>query len=436
MRRIFLLSFLVAMFCPQLAHAQIVEAESMTQPAGSEIQVPLGWASGNQYVTLHEQGTLQTQVTLPQSDLIRVSAREGRDCGDVSMTVRIDGSLVFSASVNGIPFGLYTAPLNLQAGSHSLEIEFPSDTDERCDTTLRVDAASFREVAPPSYRPLYDPLSIFNQPLPASKRTTLSAQFGTNVVAGIRGDSPPINVAPPGTPNRTAVLGSRTTSFPIPSNIAIGTGSDFPTIVRDNATQRELRCWRGTWDGTTLRCEGGGLFHVNSDGAILNPDGSRSLGHAYLGGGAGNGLNYSAGMITMADFLSGSIQHAIRIASGCVSSEFWPPARKSDQSDSGCPPMGQMAYIPDGVACPTSQPSDPDDRELLRQMCAAGRVFGFMRSDGTGADQVVYFEGEASAHWFANGLTGCNASLSCLMRLLPWTLMDQGGRPPSYISWF
>lgn len=435
MRRCLFLIVACFLLVTSNASAATVEAEDMNQPSGSEVQNPLGWASGDAYVSLHEQGSLTTQVTLPSTDRIHISAREGFDCGDVSMNVRVDGSFVFSVSVDGIPFGLYTVPLILSQGSHSLEIEFPQDTDERCDTTLRVDAASFREASPPSFKPDFDPRVVFNQPVPASKRTTTNAQMGTNIVAGIRGDTPPLNIAPPGTPNRTAVLGSNTVQFPIPQGITFGTGTDFPTIVRDPVQQRELRCWRGTFDGSTMRCQGGGLFIYANDGRT-GPDGQLALGQAYLGGGAGNGLTYSAGMFSMADFLNGGPQHAIRIASGCVSSEVWPPARKSDQNDSGCPPMGSFALIPLSFDCSTltSGTSDPDDTTYVRQLCIAGQTYGFMRADGTGADVVVYHEGEATANWM-DRLTGCNDSLGCLARRLPWSQMTLASRPASHTAW-
>lgn len=291
---------------------------------------------------------------------------------------------------------------------------------------------------PPSgSSPTFDPRALFNQPVPASMRTNTNAQMGTNAVAGIRGDSPPLYIAPPGTPRRTAILGSRTTTFPIPSNITFGNGTDYPTIVRDPSTLDELRCWRGTFDGTTLRCQGGGLFFYNGDGRILNPDGSPSLGQAHFGGGAGNGLTYSAGMFTMQDFLNGGPHHAIRVASGCVSSTVWPPARKSDQADPGCPPMGSMALIPPDYPCQnlTSGTSDPDDTVYIRQLCVAGQVYGFMRSDGTGDNTtVIYHEGEATAHWLGP-LTGCNSSLGCIVRRLPWSIMTLSARPPSFTAW-
>lgn len=440
MRRLFLLSFLVAMFWPQLAHAQIVEAESMTQPPGSEIQVPLGWASGNQYVTLHEQGTLQTQVTLPQSDLIRVSAREGRDCGDVSMTVRIDGSTVFSGAVSGVSFALYTASLNLQAGSHSLEIEFPSDTDERCDTTLRVDAASFREVAP-SYRPPYDARALFNQPVPHSKpddpgsdafiaewiRTVRANPTSTHLKTS--GEVPAINRTA-GCPFRSFQTGNVSGTFPLCSDLKLGSGSDHPTIALNGTDQ--LRIWQATWDGTTLRGTLGGRFCDRNDGG-LDPNGQLCLGQAYAGGGAGNRLTYRAGLNEPADFLQTTWpRHAGRAAfdGRFIRSSSRPPARGSDQNSTAsyALPMGSMLQIKAHVNC------DQRSTEVARDLCHQYQTYGVMLADGSASNQVVlYFEDDVTANWTQVFGSRCSGSTSWSCRIrpgsnaldgLPWNASD------------
>jgi hypothetical protein len=358
------------------------------------------------------------------------------------MTVRVDGFVVFSAPVDGIPFDLYTVPWILPAGTHSLEIEFPRDTDELCDTTLRVDAVSFREAleALPSYRPPYDPRALFNQPIPHSMpddpgsdafvaewtRTVRENPGSTHVKTS--GEVPAINRTA-GCPLRSFLTGNVLGAFPLCDDVKLGSGSDHPTIALNGTDQ--LRIWQATWDGTTLRGTLGGRFCDRND-AGLDPNGQLCLGQPYEGGGAGNRLTYRAGLNEPADFLQTDWpQHAGRAAldGRFIRSSSRPPARGSDQDSTAsyALPMGSMLQIKPSVNC------ELRSNEIARDLCHQYQTYGLMLADGSASNQVVlYHEDDVTANWSRVFGPECPSDgWSCRIRPgsnaldgLPWNASD------------
>jgi Calx-beta domain len=276
---------------------------------------------------------------------------------------------------------------------------------------------------PPGYAPPYDPDFIVNRPIPAGFPTdpnnaAIVSRFvsnlkSTKLVASVHGNVPPVNIASLSDPVRSVSTNNVTTQFRIPSNLAIGTGADYPVEILDPnpnpVTGRpftELRIWQARWKGSTLTGSLGGLFHYNNDGAILNPDATESLSNAYQGGGAGNGLSYLAGLIRPEEVVEGAIKHTIRFAysSSDVSSSFRPPARKSDQSGSGAE-MGTIFQLDPTVDCSArtaaGQTYDSPESRFVRIFCVALQRYGAMISDGTGNFRSAnfYLEGDGTAHW-------------------------------------
>lgn len=329
--------------------------------------------------------------------------------------------------------------------------------------------------------PPYDPSAIFNSQIPdnyptdpqngaaITKWTTkLTENFGRGVFFQVTNDVPGLYKSTNSSPLYTLNIASGAVrgTFHAPTNMAVGSGSDYPLIILNTDTLQELRLWQATIDNTnmTITASNGGIFNYNNNGDIQNPIGSnstivsgltsdKSLSIPFQGSGAGNGLSYYAGMITREDWDSGVIKHAIRVAfNSCNfnSGGFRIPAVKTDQPK-GCTTnagtdgieMGMILQLSKSLDCNlrTSPTNLATDEKLIRMVCKAMQDYGAMISDGTGAGAVFYMENDSTANWSSLGLSVQNGHLGNLFREpsgtkgIPWDQFRILSKPYSYTSW-
>ena len=235
-------------------------------------------------------------------------------------------------------------------------------------------------------------------------------------------DVPTVYVVSPTDPFYELAFEGETVRFRVPAGAIQGGGSDEPVELLDPdhpdyGPYTELRMWRAGFDhtGQLLTAQGAGLFHYNSDGAILNQDGTPSHAKPFWGWGTGSGLSYLAGLVRPQEVAQGEIRHAIRFAySNCDSSDqFRPPATKTDQpkncTGTQAPPeqrmdMGMRLQLDAGVDCatrtaPEKEASAPETR-FVRMVCRALQDYGMIMLDGTGpGGLVLYLEHQETARW-------------------------------------
>ncbi|KAJ3446998.1 hypothetical protein M0812_07802 [Anaeramoeba flamelloides] len=217
----------------------------------------------------------------------------------------------------------------------------------------------------------------------------------------------------------------------MPANAVEGTGSDSPLLVRnenhlDYGQQVELRIWQNTINHSQQKItgNGGGLFHYNNDGKILNKDQTSSDANAFLGYGTGSGLSW-AGLITAEEIESGEIKHALRFAySNCdMTDTYRYPAIATDQpkncNDCENPPctpssaieMGMRLRLKPSVDCDartvpireswdlTVEEQDKQKR-FLKIYCTALRDYGMYVVDGAPSEAIVLMmESNHTANW-------------------------------------
>ena len=313
-------------------------------------------------------------------------------------------------------------------------------------------------------RPPYDPLALFNTPIPnnypADSRSSSIISKWTSVMGNnsgiffsIDGEVPPLNKSRNSDPLYSFSAGISGT-FRVNTGAVTGSGSDHPTIILNTDTLQELRIWQANINhgSKTISGSNGSLFYYNNDGSIKNPNGTRSLSIPYSGGGAGNGLSYHAGMITRADWDSGVIRHVLRIAYNNCSfngNTYRTPATKSDQPK-GCTSagssvgmdMGMILQLSNSVNCDTrtSPTGKANDNKFVRMVCHAMQDYGVMVSDGTGASAVFYMEANGTSG-FSNILTTSNGHLGNHFRNpsgtngVPWNQFRVVAKPVSNTNW-
>lgn len=281
-------------------------------------------------------------------------------------------------------------------------------------------------------KPPYDPTFAINVPIPAGiaddpRSADIVSRLTTNLAnhkvdLSNHGEVPTVYTVSPSdtvyTVNANYLPGP--VHFRVPAGAVPGEGSDYPMIVLDPdhpdyGKSTELRLWQASVDATahTLSGNGGGLFHYNNDGAILNPDGTKSVSVPFLGAGTGSGLSYLAGLIRAAEVKDGTIRHAIRFAySSCDSSStFRAPAVKTDQpkncTGTMAPAnermdMGMRLQLDPTLDCSTrTVPGKADtssETRFLRMFCRALQQYGMIMLDGTSpGGLVIYMENETTA---------------------------------------
>jgi hypothetical protein len=118
------------------------EAESMVVASGQIAVFSDASASGGKGIRFWTQGTVsQSLSTSASATAITVRARAELCNGAPSMSLRLDGVQVGSASVSATAWGDYSFPVTVAAGSHRIEIVYANDAYVAgvCDRNLLLD---------------------------------------------------------------------------------------------------------------------------------------------------------------------------------------------------------------------------------------------------------------------------------------------------------
>jgi len=121
------------------------EAESMTRGANISIFSDTA-ASGGRGIVYYQNSAATTSVSLPSSaSSVIVRARADLCSGGPSMTLKIDGASVGSATVSSTSWTDVTFAAAASAGTHAVEIDFTNDFygGTGCDRNLRLDLVTF-----------------------------------------------------------------------------------------------------------------------------------------------------------------------------------------------------------------------------------------------------------------------------------------------------
>ncbi len=401
----------------------------------------------------------RTSVRRPGAVTVsRVPVRRGRlqrltvTAAAASVVVRVNGRVVFRgrrAAMRGVSrrhVALGLAPGagrgNLLVAALSVRVrrpEVPKGRRRPATPAAPAPAVLTPFAAPPPSagasaedRP-YDPGFAFNQPIapglasdPRSDRIVAQLDANTaisKVGMSASGEVPSVYVAQPTDPFMSVSVGGRQTRFRVPPGAVAGGGADRPMVILDPShpdfgRHTELRLWQASVLSTGLSAAGAGLFHYNSDGAILNPDGSRSLSLPFRGSGTGSGMSILAGLIRPAEVRQGAIEHALRFTYSArdFTDRYRPPASKTDQPNGtttrdpqSAMDMGMRLQLDPSVDCaartvPGAGPASAQTR-LLRMVCVALQRYGMIAVDGT-EDRGLLFqmENQETAPW--SGIAG------------------------------
>lgn len=257
--------------------------------------------------------------------------------------------------------------------------------------------------------------------LPSAPLDPNSAQMASELALDVAGnrpgmnsDSAPVFIAQAGDPVWTVTAsgsgGTTTIRAPQALQNLLPIGSTWGPVNGDKplelfdpittpGTFKEVRCWNVT-----------ALDQVNHTISCVNL-GVPSQGYGPTsdvipwaqGWGTGCGLPIAAGLLRMADFTSGAIRHAIRVAGPpYIKNTFRAPAQSSDQHGTGrrggLPGFMEMGVRlrlkstvnPDIRTCwnPTGQVLTPEQTAnriaWMRMICQALKTYGMIVSDGLG----------------------------------------------------
>ena len=384
----------------------------------------------------------------------RVPVRRGRlqrlsvSAADAAVVVRVDGRVAYrgrGAAMRAVSRRHVTLGLAPGAGRGNLLVAAPSVRVHRPAVAPKGPRPALAPTAPPSTvvtpfaapppvavlsaeeRP-YDPGFAFNQPIPAGvpgdpRSDAIVGQLDANsalskVGLSAGGEVPPVYVAQSGDPFVSVSVGGRQARFRVPAGAVAGGGADRPMVILDPdhpdfGPHTELRLWQASVSGAGLVASGAGLFHYNSDGRILNPDGSRSLSLPFRGAGTGSGMSILAGLIRPSEVRQGAIEHALRFTYSArdFSNRYRAPASKTDQPNGATTrdpatamDMGMRLQLDPGVDCsartvPGRSAAGPETR-YLRMVCVALQRYGMIAVDGT-ADRglLLQMESQETAPW-------------------------------------
>jgi hypothetical protein len=177
-------------------------------------------------------------------------------------------------------------------------------------------------------------------------------------------------------------------SVPVPLdqlNIA-SQGTDAPTVIWQQSTDTMWEFWRFhvVSPGVYTAEYGARIQHVStSSGVLPNQWGARATSLALAGG-----------LLTMSDYLSGHIDHALAIAVPVITRKPLPPATRSDGPTANNPahdardaiPEGARFRLPASFNCKTDLPTPT---KLLEMICVAARDYGLVVVDRS--DAVIMF---------------------------------------------
>ncbi|MCB0873933.1 MAG: hypothetical protein H6531_04930 [Actinobacteria bacterium] len=276
----------------------------------------------------------------------------------------------------------------------------------------------------------YSPSARFNQLIPDGAETdprsdAVISRFVENanvhrVNIATTGEVPPIYRVSSDDPFLSVWVDGEKIRFRVPDQASPGGGEDHPLVLLDRNHPDfgrfvELRLFQA-WidrDAGEIYAEGESLSHYNHTDARLNPDGSRSVGVPFRGGGTGSGLSILAGLVRPSEVASGRIQHAVRFAYSAYDStdRFRAPATKTDQPKGGytrdpdvAMDMGMRLQLDPDVDCDARTVPGKSDRSretrFLRVLCRAMQEYGMIMLDGTTNDGIlIEMEDDQTADW-------------------------------------
>jgi hypothetical protein len=183
-------------------------------------------------------------------------------------------------------------------------------------------------VRPAANRSYFAASDAMWNPIPANARldpnsgpvASMLAEPGVNRVSLVRDFGNAIYEADASTPRYNLIVTNNGTSagkwginaltqqpVPVPIGAAPSPGSDGKLVIIDRSTNKVFDLWQAVWTGTTWQAAWGGVYDLNGDGTASQniPFGqpvSRST---------GAGVSSLFGMVTHADVMSGSINHAL-----------------------------------------------------------------------------------------------------------------------------
>ena len=141
------LALVAALLVPQSANAApvVFEGEAMSwSPAGSANTYYDANATGTQAQDVSGNGLGTWTGTLPATVEILVKARAQLCSGAPNMTVAIDAGSAVNVSVTATTYTVYTVPVSITAGSHTIKIGYTNDYygGPGCDRNLWIDTVS------------------------------------------------------------------------------------------------------------------------------------------------------------------------------------------------------------------------------------------------------------------------------------------------------
>lgn len=179
-------------------------------------------------------------------------------------------------------------------------------------------------------------------------------------------------------------------SFSVPASGVVGaSGPDGWLAIVNPDTGRELDLWQATYDGTTLKANGG--TQVDVDGSGWCGD---NRAHCYSATASGSAL--TAGLITGDDLRSGSIDHALAFVPRLTRSNFiaCPATHTDGKGWLWDPPEGARFFLPRSFVIPATWPA------VAKMVAKALQEFG-----GVVADQGSWtFRYQQNGDWSGTDL--------------------------------
>jgi hypothetical protein len=218
---------------------------------------------------------------------------------------------------------------------------------------------------------------------------------------------------------------STVASLQLPAEAAPATGSDGKLVIIDRANNRVLDLLAAARTESGWAAKWGGVYPLDGDGTSSAPAYQGPNAQVYpepVSRGTGSGISSLAGLVTVDDIATGSINHALVFATdrACgppFTGTFWPPATTTDGwvEDGPCIPEGARIQLDPSINVDLLglDPGKTMIAKALQQFGAycidnGGSRLGFIFELARTPEQVAVYE--------QAGLSGDYASLTDL----PW----------------
>lgn len=316
--------------------------------------------------------------------------------------------------------------------------------------------------APAAAPALFAPTSTWNAPLAANaalaaNSVTLASRLSTEVQAEISRNigpwinttsySTPLYTVPAGQPTSQVVLDNNNPTLaaafaqvPLPANAQPAAGSDEELTVYQPATDILWEFWKLHKLGTVWHASWGGrMRNVSTDPGYYRTitSGSTILEQSWWGATASS-LPVTGGLMTLSDFASGQINHALQLMIPyAAKGVFWCPAQRTDGQDA------TADAIPEGARFridPTVDLSKLAMPPATRMMALAAQRYGMIVNDQTGwatgfrAEDPTPLTGQGLPNPYGTYFTDGNGhymSPSLLLRSFPWSRLQVLAPPVS-----